>query len=576
MIHTLNKMILLLLLLFLGATLLRAETVLYTTGSYTGNLGSRSAVDVVCNASVPAGCARGYAMLLYDGESILDLPIPTTHSVSMDGVVIASGWNTELYDAAFSTPFWSGFTTSGTRMTCSNWTSTDTCTKGAAGGALGLQTFTLECNRERPLLCYCLISTHRPTVSPTTSFPSQTPTTSRPSKAPSGAPSRAPAVITYSLQGSKLLAYNQPCPGCSYFPSQILGISLEISRDGTTLVVGANYGAYVFVRSGSTWTQQGNLFHHMFDRQISWDVTISDDGNTFAMGNDERDGTAGAAGFIWIYTRSGSDWTQQQEIAFYTGFQRDGQYHLELSADGNTLAASLARPAGVAVARDEMRVYVRSGGVWTEQYTVSTSSDNDMFGCDVAISSDGNDIVVGARLQGDGAVHAYHRVGTTWSFVETVNRPYALSGFMFGAKVSLSGDGLTMVVSTWATTDDNLFVYTRVNTTATFSLAQTITNPSPGAYGSFGHNGAISKNGLVIAASATDYSSNLGEAVIYRYIGGTWTKIQQLITPSGHTGTPLQFGYSLSMSTTGSYFATSGPNDNGNTGAVWVFHSTGL
>lgn len=567
------------LLLLLGAQLLWAETALYTTGSYTGNMGDRSVVDAICNASIPAGCVAGYAMLLYDGESILDLPIPASEVVSMGGSIIASGWNSELYNATYSGPFWSGYSPSGSSMTCSNWTSTAACTKGAAGGALGLQTFTLECNRERPLLCYCTTttsrpsqnptttrpstspSTTRPSLQPTTTFPTNSPSTSRPSSNPTRSPTRSPTAAVYTQQGSKLV-------GTGNAGISVQGLSSVISADGTTLAHGGAHGVWVFVRSGSTWTQQAGPLYSIEGESYSYfnnHLAISDDGNTLAMGNDPQTASQNS---VVVFVRSGVTWSEQaflQPVAIV--FFEDIVHSLALSSDGNTLAIGIVVPTQ----RDELAIYTRSGSTWSLQDKVSEDVyHGNSFGCAVSLSSNGDDLAVGARDDGDGKVYVYHRTGVTWSEV-SFSSPYAATGFQFGAVVSLSGDGLTLAVGSWGS-ERKVFMYTRANVATAFALTQTISSPDPALTG-FGRNVYLSQNGLILAAASTDYNSNIGTAFIYQYSGGSWSMLRAFFNPSGYTGAFIQFGYSISLSSTGAYFIGSGPNDNSNTGATWVFNN---
>ena len=94
----------------------------------------------------------------------------------------------------------------------------------------------------------------------------------------------------------------------------------------------------MFTRSGSTWTQQeskltggGEIGAGFF----GGGVALSSDGNTALIGGANDNGAVGAA---WVFTRSGSTWTQQGvkltgggEIG--AGFFGGG---VALSSDGNT------------------------------------------------------------------------------------------------------------------------------------------------------------------------------------------------------------------------------------------------
>ncbi|MCK9516986.1 MAG: FG-GAP repeat protein, partial [Ottowia sp.] len=103
------------------------------------------------------------------------------------------------------------------------------------------------------------------------------------------------------------------------------GYSVAISADGYTAIVGAykdddlgtdSGSAYIFTRSGTTWTQQTKLLASdgAAGDSFGFSVAISGDGNTAivgAYGDDDKGSTSGSA---YIFTRSGSTWTQQAKL----------------------------------------------------------------------------------------------------------------------------------------------------------------------------------------------------------------------------------------------------------------------
>ena len=126
------------------------------------------------------------------------------------------------------------------------------------------------------------------------------------------------------------------------------GMAVSISGDGNTAIVGAYYedtgvansgAAYVFVRSGSTWTQQAKI--QASDKQESdyfgYAVSISDDGNTAIVGAYYEDPGAADAGAAYIFVRSGSTWTEQAKIQASDKEVNDQfGYSVSISGDGTT------------------------------------------------------------------------------------------------------------------------------------------------------------------------------------------------------------------------------------------------
>ncbi len=71
----------------------------------------------------------------------------------------------------------------------------------------------------------------------------------------------------------------------------------------------------MFTRSGSTWTQQGAKLTGADESakgEFGFSVALSSDGNTAPIGGPFDESGKGAA---WVFTRTGSIWTQQGQAA---------------------------------------------------------------------------------------------------------------------------------------------------------------------------------------------------------------------------------------------------------------------
>ncbi|MBN1557262.1 MAG: tandem-95 repeat protein [Lentisphaerae bacterium] len=198
---------------------------------------------------------------------------------------------------------------------------------------------------------------------------------------------------------------------------------------GLTALVGAPYNgtnggaAYVFVLSGLTnWAQQARL-------------TASDglDGDDFGMsvalhGDTAVVGASGANGYrgrVYVFTRSGSNWTETAQLA-PRDLSGSDHFGISLACDGSTI---LAGAEGQAVNRGTAYGYVWNGSVWTQQCKLFApeGTNGDFFGCSVDIH--GDTAVVGADgddpegLQGAGAAYVFFRTGETWSHQGTLVAP---------------------------------------------------------------------------------------------------------------------------------------------------------
>jgi hypothetical protein len=213
----------------------------------------------------------------------------------------------------------------------------------------------------------------------------------------------------------------------------------------------SNLGAtWIFTRGGTSWTQQAKLVGtgNAGNSQQGTSVALSADGNTLAVGGYSDNSSTGAT---WIFTRSGSTWTQQGSKLAGTGATANAQQggYVALSADGNTLASSARNDSsGIGATW----VYTRSGGAWTQQgnklvgtsYVGASTQGN----C-ISLSADGNTLAVGGGSDDNfvGAGWIFTRSGSTWSQLGskivgtgyTGSTPYQYSA-------ALSADGLTMAL----------------------------------------------------------------------------------------------------------------------------------
>lgn len=386
-----------------------------------------------------------------------------------------------------------------------------------------------------------------------------------------------PVNAAFVQQGTKLVG-----TGATGTASQ--GYSVAISRDSTTIAIGgntdnANAGAvWIFVRSGSTWTQQGTKLVGTgtaggIPAQQGYSVALSADGNTLAVGGP---GDNIAAGGIWIFTRTGSTWAQQGGKLIGGGNLGNAQQgsSVSLSDDGNTLVSGgPADNAGIGAAW----VFTRSGSNWTPQMKLigNNATAGALLGSAVAISGDGNTLVAGGYNDngGKGASWIFIRNGGTWTqqgnkFVDS----FASGNANQGSGVSLSSDGNVMLVggrtdaagvgAMWSyRRDGQLWTQTgskKVGTGFTGNSAQGWSV----AVSSDGKNGAVGGPGDNANAGAT--WTYLGSS------GGFFGQIDPKSVGTGATGTASQ-GTAVALSAEGGTLVIGGPADSAGQGAVWVF-----
>jgi hypothetical protein len=250
----------------------------------------------------------------------------------------------------------------------------------------------------------------------------------------------------WTQQGAKLVASD--AIGAAY-----QGNAVRISADGNTVLVGGAYdntdkGAmWVFTRTAGVWSQQGLKLlgtGAVGGANQGYSVALSADGNTAISGGWGDNAAVGAA---WVFTRTGTTWTQQGAklvSSDYVGVANIGA-SVALNADGNTALIGAEQDGASGAAW----IYTRSAGVWTQQGTkiVGTGAvGNALQGWAGSLSADGNLAMVGGQWDNGkvGAFWLFTRSGAVWSQQGAKFAGTGAIGQSYQASVvALSADGTT-------------------------------------------------------------------------------------------------------------------------------------
>ncbi len=278
-------------------------------------------------------------------------------------------------------------------------------------------------------------------------------------------------VYVFERRGSVWLEQAQLTPPDNPPPPLAFGKGLAISEDGTIAAIGAwkdtdggNWAGavYVFVREPRTsrWEFEVKLITSdaAEDDQFGQSVDLSADGNILVGGASQDDVATGAA-YVFVRDPKTSRWFEQikltasdaEPIALF-GFS------VAISADGDTILVGAADDDEQAVGAGAAYVFVRDGNTWFEQakLTALDGSFLDKFGSSVALSADGDRAVIGAlhATAGLGAAYFFTRNGNTWTQRSKFGVCDGESLDLFGERVDISGDGQTALVgSRWRDVD---------------------------------------------------------------------------------------------------------------------------
>ncbi len=250
-----------------------------------------------------------------------------------------------------------------------------------------------------------------------------------------------------------------------------------------------------------------------------------------------------------------------------------------ISADGATLI--LARSQRIIE-------YRRSGGGWVQQSDFFPADSGIGYVSDLAVSADGNTVVVGFYVANDGGnqgvAYVFVRGQAGWSQQGKLSASNGIAAF-FGESVAISADGNTVAIGArltdYSTYTDNGAVYVYVRSGTQWSEQAIITPDVPVLYGNFGADVALSANGGVLVVGHPYYDSTTnadqGQAVVYRRTAGVWSS-GTFVRPSDGAANDY-FGSSVSVSADGLTIAVGAPNADitgeADRGAVYVYRDTG-
>ena len=241
--------------------------------------------------------------------------------------------------------------------------------------------------------------------------------------------------------------------------SDSFGFSVAISVDTVVVGVswddigpnGAQGSAYVFVRNGTNWSQQQKLTAADGEAFDSFGCSVSISGNTLVVGSMfDRVGGDFGQGSAYVFVRSGATWSQQQKLTVADG-EADDHLGASVAISGDTVVAGAdSDVVGGNRYQGSAYVFVRSDTTWSQQAQLIAASgaEGDSFGLSVAISADR--VVVGSSSDdiggnnSQGSAYLFVRSGTVWSQEEKLTAADGTGGDNFGIEVAISGD--TVVV----------------------------------------------------------------------------------------------------------------------------------
>ncbi len=223
---------------------------------------------------------------------------------------------------------------------------------------------------------------------------------------------------------------------------------IDVDVDGDTAVVGArndnggNGSAHVFVRTGSSWSHQASLFPDGTsgtDAFFGGEVAIA--GDTIVVGaSGESTREEVLRGAAYVFARTGTSWSQQAKLIPSDPDRAHVSYGESVGIDGDRIVVG-------GLNGDRAYVFERSGATWSETGVLDPPTITNAFGTSSAVS--GDTVVVGDPRSPTGggvggAIYVFELDGGSWVQRQRIENPAPKSDDRFGQFVALDGDLLAV------------------------------------------------------------------------------------------------------------------------------------
>ncbi len=320
-----------------------------------------------------------------------------------------------------------------------------------------------------------------------------------------------------------------------------------IGGDDTVRDSGA---AYLFIRNGTTWTQEAYIKQSNPDLEDYMGTSVALSGNTLVLGapgedsnaqginENESDNTSEASGAAYLFTLENGLWAQSAYLK-NSASAAGHTFGTAVQISGDIIAIGAPKNGSGAVT-----IFTKNNSNWSETaiITSTTPRPDEDFGA--ALSLEGNSILIGApghdgsssdvngtrddgELPNSGAAYLFSNIAGTWSEGTFLKASNPESGDRFGRSVSLSGSRIL------------------VGSALEDSLAQ-------------GQNGNALDNG----------SENSGALHLYTEENGNWR--HEIYLKSSNSGTNDLFGHSVSLS--GDFFISGASSESGSANGINPIH----
>ncbi|MBY0111216.1 MAG: hypothetical protein K2Y21_00235 [Phycisphaerales bacterium] len=350
--------------------------------------------------------------------------------------------------------------------------------------------------------------------------------------------------------------------------------TIAVGAPGTDASTGA---AYVFVRSAGTWSNQGKLVAPDRSDFDQFGTSVAMAGDSVVVGASfDTVGTRLAQGSACVFTRSGTTWTQQAQL-FAPGGTESGEFGAAVAISGDTAVVGTPGDLIAGTLRGSAWTFSRVGSAWIGSDLRLLASDgiaNDQLGSSVSVSGDFAIIgapkdAVGANWN-QGSAYLFVRSGDSWIQEARISAADGVALDGFANAVAISGTNAVIGARSANNGKGSAYLFSRVTSpsVAWVQRAKLVASDAAST-GSFGSSVSISGTTAVVGSPTSTVGANQNQGAAYVFVqalNGTWPQRAKLTASGGSSFS--YFGSSVSIS--GTNLLVGAPLFSSK-GAVWAF-----
>jgi len=344
-----------------------------------------------------------------------------------------------------------------------------------------------------------------------------------------------------------------------------------IGADGENSFEGA---AYFFNNVGGVWTegQKVTPSDGLAGDEFGYRTALRGDTAVVTAFSATVNGTA-AQGAAYVFTQSAGVWSESQKLLASDGGLFDN-FGASVAISENVIAIGAnGATVGQNPAQGAVYVFTKAGSSWIEEQKLVADDGAafDNFGLSVAL--DGPTILAGAPAAmidgkfGQGAVYRFARINGVWTQVQKLVADDGAAGDSFGQSLAMN-QRVALVGAYNANVNGApgagaVYVFNR--SSGLLLQAQKLTADDSSSFANFGNAVALAGNRALIAAdvSTVDGHTSAGKAYLFLSNGESWSHTQTFT--ASDAATDDFFGAAIALEPGTALIASPHPTINGNT-----------